>query len=83
MTVTEHDLVHAVLELSSYVSDLPSKEEARAVKDEALKIFSEWIAQQNPSQEEGLALFNSLTAKGRIKDAGDRGFQRYIQRDRS
>ena len=83
MTVTELDLVKAVLELSSYVSDLPSKEEARSVKDEAVKIFSEWITQQNLSQEDAPALLNSLTAHGRIKEAGNRGFQEYTQRKRS
>ena len=83
MTVTEHDLAHAVFELSCCVSDLPSREEAEAIKAEAIKIFSEYIAQQNLPREEACALFNSLTADGRIKKAGERGFQEYMQRKRS
>lgn len=83
VNVTEHDLVSAVFQLSCYVSGLPSREEAEAVKHEAVKIFSEYMAQQNLPQEEASALFNSLTAHGRIKEAGDRGFQRYMQRARS
>lgn len=83
MTVTEHDLASAVFQLSCYVSSLPSREEAEAIKDEAIKIFSEYMAQQNLPQEEACALFNSLTAHGRIKEASDRGFQSFTQRARS
>lgn len=83
MTVTEHDLASAVFQLSCYVSDLPPREKAEAIKHEAIKIFSEYIAQQNLPEKEACALFNSLTAHGRIKEAGDRGFQRYTQKARS
>ena len=83
MTVTERDLANAVFELSTYVSDLPSREESEAIKNEAVKIFTEWIVQQGLPNKDAHELFNSAVEPGRIKAAAQQGFQRWSQRRRN
>ena len=80
MTVTERDLANAVYELSVYVSSLPSREEADAIKNEAVKIFADWIAQQGLPNEKAHELFNSVVAPGRIKAAAEQGRKSWLQR---
>ena len=80
MTVTERDLANAVYELSVYVSSLPSREEADAIKNEAVKIFADWIAQQRLPTEKAHELFNSVVAPGPIKAAAEQGRKQWLQR---
>ena len=73
MKVTEHDLASAVYELSLYVSSLPSKEEAEAIKDKAMEIFVEWIFQQNWSNDEFCDQVASLSSRRHIRTAAEQG----------
>ncbi len=80
MTVTERDLANAVFELSTYVSSLPSREEADAINNEAVKIFAGWISQQGLPDEEAHELLKSVVAPGRIKAAAEQGRKEWLQR---
>ena len=80
MTVTDRDLANAVFELSVYVSSLPPREEAKAVKDEALKIFAEWIHEQDLSIEKKVELYGSVVADGRISAAAEQGRKQWLHR---
>lgn len=80
MTVTERDLANAVFELSVYVSSLPPREEAEAVKHEAIKIFTEWIAEQELQNEKAHELYSSVVSHGRIRAAAEQGRKQWLQR---
>ena len=80
MTVTDRDLANAVFELSVYVSSLPPREEAKAVKDEAIKIFSEWIHEQDLSIEKKVELYGFVVADGRISAAAEQGRKQWLNR---
>ena len=80
MTVTERDLANAVFELSVHVSSLPPREEAEAIKNEAIKIFTEWIVEQGLPNEKAHELYKSVVADGRISAAAEQGRKQWLQR---
>ena len=80
MTVTDRDLANAVFELSVYVSSLPSREEAKAIEDEAIKIFTEWIVEQGLPNEKTHELYRSVVADGRIRAAAEQGRKQWLHR---
>ena len=79
--VTEFELMQALWDCSTYVRDLPTKEETRAIKEHTSILLHDWLDQQNLSDKEHSALAARVTRSGPLVQAAQSARKEKHQRD--
>lgn len=73
--VTEFDLVQALNDCSIYVRDLPTKEEAYAIKSVVSQLVTKWIEQQGLSIDEKFKLVEKVYESGPLCKAAQKALR--------
>ena len=76
--VTEYELVQAMWDCSCYVRDLPTREEASAIKHATARILSRWLNQQDLSREEKMKLCDQITNAGPVAQAAKNAYEKKL-----
>jgi len=74
--VTEFELMQALWDCSCYVSDLPTKEEAIAVKNGVSNVLYRWIQQQELSDNEKNELSEKVITPGPLEKAAQKALSK-------
>ncbi len=79
--VTEFELMQALWDCSCYVGDLPTKEEAIAVKHGVSDIFYRWVQQQDLPDHKKKKLSEKVSTPGALDKAARKALsKRYSSR---